>query len=60
VTSDTKYVKGSAAASLADLTPGTRVVVEAATEGTRMIAKSVRLSTGTTKKATPAAPAHTH
>jgi hypothetical protein len=59
VTSDTKYLKGSAAASLADLKPGTRVVVEAATEGTKMIAKSVRLSEGT-KKAAAAAPAHKH
>ena len=59
VNSDTKYVKGSGTASLADLKPGTRVVVEAATEGTKMIATSVRLSTGTTKK-TAAAPAHKH
>jgi hypothetical protein len=59
VTSDTKYVKGSAAATLADLKPGTRVVVEAATEGTKMIAKSVRLSEGT-KKTTAAAPAPKH
>lgn len=59
VNSDTKYVKGSGAASLADLKPGTRVVVEASTEGTKMIAKSVRLSAGT-KKTAAAAPAHKH
>ncbi len=59
VNSDTKYVKGSGAASLADLKPGTRVVVEGAMEGTKMTAKSVRLSAGANKTAA-AAPAHKH
>jgi hypothetical protein len=59
VNGDTKYVKGSGAASLADLQPGTRVVVEGAMEGNKLTAKSVRLSAGT-KKTTAAAPAHKH
>ena len=59
VNSDTKYVKGSGVTSLADLKPGTRVVVEGAMEGTKLTAKSVRLSAGT-KKTAAAAPAHKH
>ncbi len=59
VNNDTKYAKGSAPASLDDLKPGTRVVVEGAMEGTKLTAKSVRLSAGT-KKTAAAAPAHKH
>ena len=55
VNGDTKYVKGSGFSALADLKPGTRVVVDTKMEGDKRIATSVQL-TGT-KKASPAAPA---
>ena len=58
VTSATKYLKGTKAASLTDLTAGTRVVVTATTEGDKMMASEVKV--GATPKA-PAAPApHQH
>lgn len=43
VTDSTKYLKGKTPASLADLKPGTRVVVEAKQTGERMIASEVKL-----------------
>ena len=55
VNGDTKYVKGAGFSALADLKPGTRVVVDTKMEGDKKVATSVQL-TGT-KKASPAAPA---
>lgn len=55
VNGDTTYVKGPGFSGLADLKPGTRVVVDSKMEGEKKIATSVQL-TGT-KKASPAAPA---
>ena len=51
VNGDTKYMKGSAMMALADLTPGTRVVVDTKMDGDKMVATTVKLSAGTTKKA---------
>ena len=51
VNADTMYMKGSAKMALADLKPGTRVVVETKMDGDKMIATSVKLSAGATKKA---------
>ena len=59
VSKDTKYVKGSGAATLTDLKPGTRVVVETKMDGDKTIATSVKLSPGT-KKTSTAAGAHKH
>lgn len=59
VNSDTKYVKGSGAAALADLKPGTRVVVDTKKDGDKTIATSVKLSAETKKASTEAAP-HKH
>ena len=47
----TKYLKGTAAASLADLKAGTRVVVETKVEGKKTVATLVKLG------GAPAAPA---
>ena len=55
VNGDTKYMKGSVMVALADLTPGTRVVVDMKMDGDKMIATSVKLSAGT-KKTAAAAP----
>jgi hypothetical protein len=44
VDANTKYVRGSSKLALADLKPGTRVVVNARAEGEKMIAVDVRLS----------------
>jgi hypothetical protein len=44
VDANTKYVRGSSKLTLADLKPGTRVVVNARAEGEKMIAVDVRLS----------------
>lgn len=59
VNSDTKYVKGSGAAALADLRPGTRVVVDTKKDGDKTIATNVKLS-AETKKASTEAPPHKH
>jgi hypothetical protein len=59
VDGETKYTKGSAAATLADLKPGTRVVVDAKMDGDKMVATSVKLSAGS-KTAAPAAAPHKH
>jgi hypothetical protein len=56
---DTKYLKGSRAAALIDLKPGTRVVVETKMDGDKTIAISVKLSPGM-KKTSTAAGAHKH
>ena len=47
VTGDTKYMKGSKTLSLTDLTPGTRVVVEARMDGQKMVATVVRVGGAT-------------
>jgi hypothetical protein len=44
VDTNTKYVRGSSKLTLADLTPGTRVVVTAKGEGEKMTAVEVRFS----------------
>jgi len=44
VDSTTKYVRGSSKLTLADLKPGTRIVVTAKGEGEKMTAVEVRLS----------------
>ena len=44
VDAKTKYVRGTSKLTLADLKPGTRVVVTARTEGEKMIAVEVKLS----------------
>ena len=59
VNNDTKYVRGSGAAALADLKPGTRVAVDIRKDGDKTIATSVKLSEET-KKATTAAAPHKH
>src|SRR5262245_7427767 len=46
VDAQTKYLKGTAAASLADVTPGTRVVADVKTAGGRTLAVEVRIGTG--------------
>ena len=56
VNADTMYMKGSAMVTLADLKPGTRVVVETKMDGDKMVATSVKLSAGTTKRAASTAP----
>ena len=43
VDANTRYVRGSAKLTLADLKPGARVVVDARTEGDKMIAVEVRV-----------------
>jgi hypothetical protein len=58
VTGDTKYTRGAAVVSLGDLTPGTRVVVDAKMDGDKMVATSVKLATGTTEPAPAAPPKH--
>jgi len=44
VDAGTKYVRGSSKLTLADLKPGTRVVVDAKGEGEKMTAVTVRLA----------------
>ena len=44
VDANTKYLRGSSRLTLADLKPGTRVVVNAKAEGDKMTAVEVRLS----------------
>lgn len=58
VNADTKYLKGSIALSLTDVTPGTRVVVDTKMDGEKMVATAVRVG-GATKAATGAS-AHKH
>ena len=61
VNADTMYMKGSAMVTLADLKPGTRVVVETKMDGDKVVATSVKLSAGTTKRVASTAPApHKH
>lgn len=48
VSADTRYLKGSTKLSLSDLTPGTRVVVDAKMDGAKMVATTVRVG-GATK-----------
>ena len=43
VSAATKYLKGASKLALADLTPGTRVVVEMKMDGQRMVATTVRV-----------------
>ena len=57
VDANTKYLHGSKAATLADLKPGTRVVVNAKTVGDRMVAVEVKLGG---KPAAKPANAHKH
>ena len=59
VNGDTKYSRGSATAALADLKPGTRVVVTAKMEGDKMVATTVKLSRGPAKAAATTPP-HKH
>jgi hypothetical protein len=56
----TKFTQGTKALSLSDLKPGQRVVVSARTEGTKMIAATVKVGAAgkTTSAAKPAAPHH--
>jgi hypothetical protein len=57
VNADTMYMIGSAMGSLADLKPGTRVVVETKMDGDKMVATHVKLSAApAAKAATTAAP----
>jgi hypothetical protein len=58
VNSSTMYMRGSAMATLADLTPGTRVVVEGTMDGDKMTATHVKLSAARTKAATTTAAPH--
>jgi hypothetical protein len=58
VTPTTRYLKGTKAAALSDLTAGTRVVVTATTEGDKMTASEVRM--GATHKAPAAAAPQKH
>ena len=44
VDAKTKYIRGSSKLTLADLKPGTRVVVDARAEGEKMTAVQVKLS----------------
>ena len=55
VDANTKYVRGSSKLTLADLKPGTRVVVNAKGEGDKMTAVEVRL-TGRTPAAASSTP----
>jgi len=55
VDSKTKFLKGKAAADLAALTPGTRIVVEVDTVDKRMVARTVRI--GAAPKASTRTPA---
>jgi hypothetical protein len=47
VNADTKFSRGNTKLSLADLTPGTRVVVEGKMDGDKMIATSVKAGAAT-------------
>lgn len=58
VDANTEYLKGSTKLSLAALTPGTRVVVDAKTEGQKMVATLVRV--GGSTKAAASGDAHKH
>lgn len=51
VNADTKYLKGNMRLSLSDLTPGTRVIVDAKMDGQKMLATLVKVG-GATKAAT--------
>lgn len=57
VDANTKYLRGSKAATLAELKPGTRVVVNAKTVGDRMVAVEVKVGG---KPAGKPATAHQH
>lgn len=56
----TKFTQGTKPLSLSDLKPGQRVVVSARTEGTKMIADTVKVGAAgkTAEAAKPAAPHH--
>ena len=56
----TKFTQGTKALTRSDLKPGQRVVVSARTEGTKMIAGTVKVGAAakTTSAAKPAAPHH--
>jgi hypothetical protein len=56
VSAQTKYMKGSAAASLADVKAGARIVVDTKVEGPKTMATMVKLAPDPGKKA--AAPGH--
>jgi hypothetical protein len=58
VTPTTKYLKGAKAATLSDLTAGTRVVVTATTEGDKMVASEVKVGATSKAAAAPASPHH--
>jgi hypothetical protein len=62
VTSATKYLKGTTAAALAALVPGTRVVAEGKMVENKIIAAAVRIGVAETPAAAPAAkaPAGSH
>jgi hypothetical protein len=51
VNEQTKYLKGTTKLSLSDLTPGTRVIVDAKMDGEKMLATVVKVG-GATKAAT--------
>jgi hypothetical protein len=58
VNADTRYLKGTTKLSLSDLTPGTRVIVDARMDGEKMLATVVKVG-GATKAATKIG-AHQH
>lgn len=58
VTDSTKYLKGKTPASLADLKPGTRVVVEAKQTGGKLIASEVKLGVSSEKPEPESKPHH--
>jgi len=49
VNDQTKYLKGTTKLSLSDLTPGTRVVVDAKMDGKKMLATVVKVGGAATK-----------
>ena len=53
VDANTKYLRGASKLTLADLKPGTRVVVEARGEGQKMTAVQVRVSASPAAGKTP-------
>ena len=60
VTPKTKYLKGTAPATLSDLEVGTRVVVSAKQDGERMVAAEVKLGAETGAAKTPPAQSPPH
>lgn len=55
VDAKTKFVKGTAAATLQDLKPGTKIVVSGKTEGERVVATEVKVGGAEKVDAPPAA-----